>query len=349
MAVQERIEQIFHDVLNIDVPSPTTDVVAGGLLDSLGVVTLLFEIEHEFGVTIPLEHVDLDSLRTVNSIAEIVLETSPTATPGAGGPGPDRVATLLLRPGTEGRPLFFVHALGGDVMHLRPLIGAIDTNRPVYGVQARALDPRQEPQRRVEEMAETYARAIRSIQPNGPFTLAGFSFGGLVAFEMARVLTASGEKVASLLLIDTTAHHGALPRLARGRFLIKRPFRYLRYTLKAPRTRVPRYLRKAALRLFPRLPIAPPPREFDLPPQLEPFAAICDEAVAAYRPRGYDGAMTLTLADHPFPGEADPVEVWTPRARGGLTVVQFAGSHEDMVTNAGPLARFLSELLANEP
>ena len=67
-----RIEQIFRDVLNITVPSATTDIIEAGILDSLGLVTLLFEIEEQFGVAIPLEEVDIDGLRTVERIAALV-------------------------------------------------------------------------------------------------------------------------------------------------------------------------------------------------------------------------------------------------------------------------------------
>ena len=57
--------------MNVDVPSPTTDIVAAGLLDSLALVTLLFEVEREFDLTIPLEDLDIESLRTVERIAAV--------------------------------------------------------------------------------------------------------------------------------------------------------------------------------------------------------------------------------------------------------------------------------------
>lgn len=74
MKTGERIELIFRDVLNIRLPSPTTDLIASGMLDSLALVTLLFEIEQQFVTTIPLEEVDIEQLRTVERIASLVDE-----------------------------------------------------------------------------------------------------------------------------------------------------------------------------------------------------------------------------------------------------------------------------------
>ncbi len=67
-----RIEGIFREALSIEVPSPTMDIVDAGLLDSLALVTLLFEIEQQFAITIPLDELDIESLRTVEQIAGVV-------------------------------------------------------------------------------------------------------------------------------------------------------------------------------------------------------------------------------------------------------------------------------------
>jgi acyl carrier protein len=72
MDTVDRIARIFHDALNVAVPSATTDIIAAGILDSLGLVTLLVEIEEQFAVTIPLDEIDVDGLRTVERIAALV-------------------------------------------------------------------------------------------------------------------------------------------------------------------------------------------------------------------------------------------------------------------------------------
>lgn len=75
----DRVQRLFVETLNVEVPSPDTDLIEGGLLDSLALVELLFALEREFAVTIPLENLDIDSFRSIRSIAEL-LESS-----GGGG------------------------------------------------------------------------------------------------------------------------------------------------------------------------------------------------------------------------------------------------------------------------
>ena len=70
--VIDRVQRLFVETLNTSAPSPDADLIDGGLLDSLALVELLFALEREFGVTIPLEELDIHSFRSVTSIAELV-------------------------------------------------------------------------------------------------------------------------------------------------------------------------------------------------------------------------------------------------------------------------------------
>ena len=70
--VNERVKQIFVDALNIQVPSEDTDLIEGGYIDSLALVELLFAIEREFSVTVPLDELDIDNFRNVRRISELV-------------------------------------------------------------------------------------------------------------------------------------------------------------------------------------------------------------------------------------------------------------------------------------
>jgi methoxymalonate biosynthesis acyl carrier protein len=74
-ALIARVRRIFAEVLNIHVPSDGTDLIDGGLLDSLALVELLVEIEHEFGVIVPLDALEVDSFRTISRIGELVAES----------------------------------------------------------------------------------------------------------------------------------------------------------------------------------------------------------------------------------------------------------------------------------
>lgn len=70
--VIDRVQRLFVETLNTSAPSADADLIDSGLLDSLALVELLFALEREFGVTIPLEELDIDTFRSVRSIADLV-------------------------------------------------------------------------------------------------------------------------------------------------------------------------------------------------------------------------------------------------------------------------------------
>jgi thioesterase domain-containing protein len=80
---------------------------------------------------------------------------------------------------------------------------AMGRSQPFYGVQAYGIDGIERPLASIEEMAAAYLREIRQLQPQGPYLLGGYSGGGLVAFEMARQITAAGDTVALVVMFDT--------------------------------------------------------------------------------------------------------------------------------------------------
>jgi D-alanine--poly(phosphoribitol) ligase subunit 2 len=71
--VNERVRRIFVDALKIEVPSEDTDLIEAGYIDSLALVELLFALEREFSVSVPLDELDIDNFRTVNRIGELVV------------------------------------------------------------------------------------------------------------------------------------------------------------------------------------------------------------------------------------------------------------------------------------
>ena len=118
--------------------------------------------------------------------------------PAAGAPA----ELVAIQPGGGKRPLFMIHPAGGQVfpyIHLARFLGA---DQPCYGLQSIGLEEGQEPQARIEDMAVYYLRALRTVQPTGPYLLAGWSMGGVIAFEMAQQLLALNEGVAMLAMFD---------------------------------------------------------------------------------------------------------------------------------------------------
>ncbi|MEV0598710.1 non-ribosomal peptide synthetase [Streptomyces sp. NPDC050315] len=92
-------------------------------------------------------------------------------------------------------PLFCVHPGVGEVLVFVNLAKYFVQERPFYALRARGFNPGEKPFESFDEMARTYAAAIREKQPHGPYALAGYSFGSAVAFEIAKILEAEGERV----------------------------------------------------------------------------------------------------------------------------------------------------------
>ena len=101
-------------------------------------------------------------------------------------------------------PLFCIHPAGGHVLGYSALANAISQDQPLYGIQARALLPGQSQGESIPAMAAEYIRALKTIQPTGPYQFLGRSNGGLIAYEMARQLHKAGENVSLLCLLDTS-------------------------------------------------------------------------------------------------------------------------------------------------
>ena len=108
-----------------------------------------------------------------------------------------------LKAGDGSPPVFFIHGLGGSVARLFPIARRMNYSGPIIGIQARGLAGEEPPHASVEEMAAEYLKEIKARQPHGPYYLCGYSFGGLVAFDIARKLRESGDEVGLVGLFDT--------------------------------------------------------------------------------------------------------------------------------------------------
>jgi thioesterase domain-containing protein len=102
-------------------------------------------------------------------------------------------------------PLYIAHGAGMNVLIYKSLSNNLDADQPVYGLQAKGLNGIDEPWDTVEDMAADYVAAITAANPAGPYALAGYSFGGIIAYEMARQLLAAGREVKFLGVFDTYA------------------------------------------------------------------------------------------------------------------------------------------------
>ena len=113
------------------------------------------------------------------------------------------IVVKLADSDNERAPLFIVHSTPGDVMGYAHLASLIGTQRAVYGLESLGLSDPEHAHSSVEEMAAAYIQAMKSVQPEGPYHIAGWCYGGMVASEMAIQLHDAGEKTGSVFLIET--------------------------------------------------------------------------------------------------------------------------------------------------
>ena len=99
-------------------------------------------------------------------------------------------------------PLFCIHPVGGNILEYYPLAHHLDADRPIYGLQSLGLEGNQAPLTRIEAMAAHYIQEIKTVQPDGPYFLLGYSLGGLIAFEIACQLVKQNDKIDLLVLLD---------------------------------------------------------------------------------------------------------------------------------------------------
>lgn len=109
---------------------------------------------------------------------------------------------VAMRAGGEKPPLFLIHGVDGDVARFEGLVKHLDFEQPVWGIKSQALLKSRVAFTRVEELARFYLADMRDRQPQGPYHILGFSFGGLIAFEIARLLHARGEHSGKLGMLD---------------------------------------------------------------------------------------------------------------------------------------------------
>ncbi|GGA41713.1 hypothetical protein GCM10010981_33410 [Dyella nitratireducens] len=114
--------------------------------------------------------------------------------------------TAIRRQGAK-RPLFMVHPGGGEVGYAAALASWLDTEVPLYGFTAQGLLEGEAPLQTAHDMARRYVRAMRRIQPEGPYRLIGYSSGGVIAYEMASQLVGADAEVEFVGLIDTLSDY----------------------------------------------------------------------------------------------------------------------------------------------
>jgi amino acid adenylation domain-containing protein len=138
-----------------------------------------------------------------------------------------------IKPGDNKRPLYIVHGAGLNVLIFHSIAKNLDKEQSVFGLQARGLNGIDDPFDNMEKIASYYIAEILDENPHGPYNLAGYSFGGVVAFEMAKQLKAMGKTVNLLGIFDTSVDASQRPKtfLKKSARKLKDAYVYVRFNL----------------------------------------------------------------------------------------------------------------------
>ena len=248
-------------------------------------------------------------------------------------------ALVPLQPEGSQPPLFFVHGWGGDVYSYLGLSRLLPPEQPSYGIQAVGLDGKSARHITVEEMAAHYVKEIVSFQPEGPLYLAGYSMGGVIAFEVAQQLHRLGRRVAMLALFDS-APLGPIPWVFHGLWmarLIHRRWQFHRQRWREmPNRERLDYLcgRWATLQrlIFSNRAKPPPvtasPKKDSQPPQVPGFGDYYHAVAAAYQLRPYPGSADVFVCDDTKP---ELRWYWRYLVRGGVSFHRVPGRHHEII------------------
>jgi amino acid adenylation domain-containing protein len=182
--------------------------------DSLRALRMVLEVERRLDCKLPLGVMLQTS--TITDLATLV-DSLATANNGTGSPD----SLTLLRngdPGSDAAPLVLVHGGDGGALVFQQLNRHLATGRAVYVIESPALTSPGERAADIPSVAREYIRQLHAVSPGGPWLLGGYSFGGVVAYEMARQLAQDGIAVPLVVLFDTPAPNEEYPRRSlRGR------------------------------------------------------------------------------------------------------------------------------------
>ena len=327
---------------------------------SLLAVRLFTQIEKTFGKRLPLAM--LFKGATVEHLAR---ELQKPVDSGC------RTEIIGIQPQGSQPPLFFLPSLVGEVMYCNRIARCLGPDQPVFGIQMHCGDGTTDPLSSLEAIAARCVEDLSAFQPEGPYRLAGYSFAGMLAFEMARQLSAEGREVDLAAVIDTGAIRvgagasGHVLQNALG-FLRNLPYWVLDDFLQTrPRDMVARVRRQIRAMRSGRGAVHPSSTSsrgleledlFDVGRASDGYRRMMQANLRAfqeYTPKPYPGRITLLRARaRPLFHSHEADLGWGKFALGGVEIKTVPGNHDSILRE--PLVQTLaaqlkSALDRNEP
>lgn len=242
-----------------------------------------------------------------------------------------RASRMVALKSGHGTPLFVFPGAPGTPDTFRDLAAQLGEDRPVYGFHHIGAQQECEPVRQISRAAQLYAAELRSVQRHGPYFLFGYSFGGLVAFELARELVAQGERIGLVIMADSPA-----PGYPPPAPLLTRVKTHANNLWSASREARVRYLRQRAQNLRTRvaklvglIPHTDPNEQ--MPDHERRLVAAAYEAFNHYDPMPLGVDVLFLTADTPpeWPTASfdDPLLGWGNMLRGRISQCSIPGAH----------------------
>ncbi len=265
---------------------------------------------------------------------------------------------IAIQPGGAKLPFYFVHAIGGNVLGYQRMAHYLGPDYPVFGLQSRGLDGRQNPFFSIPEMANHYCREIRASFPQGPYLIGGHSFGGIVAYEIARQLTELQCQVGLLVVFDTSIKSLSLLPLrrqfaVRTKLWLERILYHSRQLIYLSFTDKKHYIERKLHTLSRRRASRKWQHEFRnarskegelLPMAFRDVREANYYASRNYVPKTYAGKVTLFRVQEQGVGILDrDYHGWDHWALGGVDVVEVPGDHVKVIEE--PHVRVVAERL----
>ncbi len=328
---------IWTDTLcikSIDTHANFFDIGGNSLLS----IRIFTAIKKHFNLNLPLD--TLFNYSNINALANHLDELRNSGSRiSEEKHSPENLVTINAH--GKGKPVFFFHGVGGNVLNYIRLVKSIGSDRPAYGLQSSGVDGVSSLESCYENMLTSYLENIKSIQKHGPYTLVGGSMGGVTALDIANKMTEEGHSVDSVVMFDSFGPHLDItnhdfPETPQNS-LLTRIKDFTQYKLKMLTSR-----------------IAPPiysALNLQLPYKIR-YQLIENnnyKLMAMRNPVNYTGPVTLIRAPMQNAGPySDPNLGWGKTITGELNIHLVKGDHHNIVESETSMSLF-SDLLSENP